>query len=731
MVLFIKHIFITLGRLLHPSGRHTTYADTSISSSGSVPSSPTNTDPINRESIRTLITTSELISPLQTVPSLDHHSHNTINDSAGVQLISSPNPTLLVTCSGNIYMWGSNLYGRILRNGPYQLSIPTKLPLENIVSASAGTHHSLALSRDGAVFGWGLNKSNQLNMSTEAELTITKLDISLDIVSLLAGFHCSFVLTRSGQVYYWGNRQGLTLIEELNNIVFINNHEDKIACIDSDSNIAIVQIDYDFRNYELLPLTQTNQTNRNSIINVKSKYCCLSNSYLLVIDLEENIWLFKTDFKSWRVIETIKGIAKPKTVAAGDGYFACLTSEGKVFVWGKLSRLGSLDDNQSAVVKGLANIEGISIGKGCFFAYNKHFVWVIGRNHLGKLGTGDFKDLPMFRNVFGSEITGVWSFKNTISPFLFKTLYNEVMVKYINYLEGMFGGNVYVKARFLSKMAFSRKTVSIAKLLVKSRLSVTLVPTDIDLIPDSFKLRLILNKKCSFSKDNVKENVETLCLKTNSLNRDDNILSIFPGLKELCISSLANSEHCSFNSSSIFLNLKNLQILEIDYPISNLPLLPTSLVKLVLKSGIEISGLRHCEGLKYLEVSDYRLSSLIIKGCVPLPQTLHSLTLCLSSDQECVVHLPNLKELFLMEGMLRKFSDGFPMLNFLSIGDPSASIFGSEICPHWLRNNNSIKEAYSLKNGFLVKLSSSPYYIQFPINNKLRKFFKLSLNCRK
>ena len=125
--------------------------------------------------------------------------------------------SLALDSDGNIYAWGYNSYGQLGdgtttdRHSPIQVSEGSILEGKDITSVSAGASYSLALDSDGSVYAWGMNYKGQLGdgTATHRHLPVQISEGSIlegkDIVSVSAGAHHSLVLDSDGKVYAWGS----------------------------------------------------------------------------------------------------------------------------------------------------------------------------------------------------------------------------------------------------------------------------------------------------------------------------------------------------------------------------------------------------------------------------------------------------------------------------------------------------------------------------------------------
>ncbi len=114
------------------------------------------------------------------------------------------------TSAGKLLAWGSNSYGlgdgtTKQRNTPVQVKLPKGV---NVVAATAGLQHVLALTTGGRVLAWGLNMSGQLGDGTTTNRLVpvfAKLPAGTEVRQLAAGKYYSMALTAKGKILAWGN----------------------------------------------------------------------------------------------------------------------------------------------------------------------------------------------------------------------------------------------------------------------------------------------------------------------------------------------------------------------------------------------------------------------------------------------------------------------------------------------------------------------------------------------
>uniref|UniRef100_A0A1A9WLI1 HECT domain-containing protein n=1 Tax=Glossina brevipalpis TaxID=37001 RepID=A0A1A9WLI1_9MUSC len=115
---------------------------------------------------------------------------------------------------GQLFSWGHNDYGQLgLSNGPNVVSVPKiirQLVAKTVVQIACGNNHSLALTNCGELYSWGSNIYGQIGVSSGGEvvyscspLLITSLQ-GIPIAFVACGGNHSFVISKSGAVFGWG-----------------------------------------------------------------------------------------------------------------------------------------------------------------------------------------------------------------------------------------------------------------------------------------------------------------------------------------------------------------------------------------------------------------------------------------------------------------------------------------------------------------------------------------------
>ncbi|KAL0227043.1 hypothetical protein P9112_014367 [Eukaryota sp. TZLM1-RC] len=636
----------------------------------------------------------------------------------GVEAIfSCDSHTLLLTYSGEVYGWGWNYVNQIIHKRLLTIKSPIKLPIHDIVTISAGHYHSLALSSDGKLYGWGETMFYQTNMSSSLSLPITPIHIPYNIKEVYCGSTCSFALTQEGQVVKWGNGKSFELIKGLSNIVSLSLCDDSFVAVDENGDFFF--LNKQIKHLQIIPMHFTpKQPFQGSFY--------FDDNCLLVIDVNDEVWRFNVDDDPFNNKPTkVEGLSNIVFISGYDGIYAALDNNGKVFVWGLLSRISDFweDSDEPRCIEAFTNIEGISVGRNFLFAYNKNTVWAWGRNNEGQLATGDLIDRPQPVKVFGSEVFGSFDHPKEPMDSMFSGLIKLIYFEYLQYLKNLFGNHPYTKVRFYTKSSISKKVAKFAQEVINGLEFIT-DPQDFNLNENICDLKLRLSTDCKGLRV-INTRIKNLDVYYDEVDYDQQLLSFFPHVEVVKLGGESRS-----NRRLNLAQLSNLKCLELDYNF-DIEQLPTSLVKLVLSDyGIKVTDLSYLTSLKELVLQVEDFAEFIITGQVTLPQSLVRLAVSFDKFLPLEIKLPNLKEL-IIEGIVftNITEQTCPQLNFIQLMGRKEFFFeyrptDSPLSPVEFVNKGLIKSVKLIKNEYLVELSCFPWWIQYSANEDLVNIFR-------
>ena len=113
--------------------------------------------------------------------------------------------------NGTVKCWGGGGYGQLGDGNKGNHDTPNSVSggMTNVVSVSAGLHHTCALRKTGGVVCWGANDQGELGRNSYTEATTPVYTAGTHSISstgqeVVAGFHHTCALLTSGEALCWG-----------------------------------------------------------------------------------------------------------------------------------------------------------------------------------------------------------------------------------------------------------------------------------------------------------------------------------------------------------------------------------------------------------------------------------------------------------------------------------------------------------------------------------------------
>ncbi|MFA6867602.1 MAG: hypothetical protein WCR54_08845, partial [Clostridia bacterium] len=133
----------------------------------------------------------------------------TVTDKVFDQVSAGQNFSMALSKDGYVYCWGDNSYGQIGNDSTTNQKTPLLVSslIEKVAQISAGSLHSVILTKYGDIYTWGCNSSGQLGNGTNIlSLKPIKLNISgINFVKLsCSSFESVAAITSKSQLYVWG-----------------------------------------------------------------------------------------------------------------------------------------------------------------------------------------------------------------------------------------------------------------------------------------------------------------------------------------------------------------------------------------------------------------------------------------------------------------------------------------------------------------------------------------------
>ena len=139
----------------------------------------------------------------EVVPELRHKGESVVTAVAG------SSHTLAVSAAGHVYSWGSGAFGKLGHGNVEDVRIPRQIEFKRkrIARVACGPDHSAAISEQGEVLTWGAGSYGNLGHGDNTDIPMPKLVEALlgkMCISVACGSKHTLALTVGGGVFSWG-----------------------------------------------------------------------------------------------------------------------------------------------------------------------------------------------------------------------------------------------------------------------------------------------------------------------------------------------------------------------------------------------------------------------------------------------------------------------------------------------------------------------------------------------
>ena len=132
-----------------------------------------------------------------------------VNDICDVVSVSAGSYyTLAAKSDGTVWAWGDNSYGQFGNTATTKSAVPVQVSgLSGIIFVSASQDFNVAIKSDGTVWAWGDNSYGQLGDGTYGYSTFPPRQVKnlTDVISVSAGLHHTVALKSDGTIWTWGS----------------------------------------------------------------------------------------------------------------------------------------------------------------------------------------------------------------------------------------------------------------------------------------------------------------------------------------------------------------------------------------------------------------------------------------------------------------------------------------------------------------------------------------------
>lgn len=113
------------------------------------------------------------------------------------------NHVMALNTDGEVYCWGSNLYGQLGHSEAESTIKKHKVSLADVVQTCGGENHSLFVTSEGGLYGCGRNREGQLGMRS-VESTETPVRLGVSGVRVVRSYNSFNICQVSNELYSWG-----------------------------------------------------------------------------------------------------------------------------------------------------------------------------------------------------------------------------------------------------------------------------------------------------------------------------------------------------------------------------------------------------------------------------------------------------------------------------------------------------------------------------------------------
>ncbi len=312
---------------------------------------------------------------------------------------------IATTVDGEVYVWGSNIYGQLGTGDKSNKNTPVKLSgIRDIREVDAGQTHTIIRDGNQKVYVTGSNSYGQLGLGNKDSKTIFEENTKINnVMRISAGETYTVMLKEDGFVWACGdyNHGDRTKKSRTNSKVPIRVGNDvsslgniEMVIMKDDTKSIITNAKFKFN----LIYIDKNDTSKFKYESYNTNIAQVNNKGDVLGVKEGTTWIKVTDGNTGKehviIIRVVDNNSEYTThvapkVSAGEKFAIGLKEDGTIWTWGyDSSQLA--DSNIPANANMIATYETVDAGKNFAIATRADgTVWTIGNNKYGQLGIGN------------------------------------------------------------------------------------------------------------------------------------------------------------------------------------------------------------------------------------------------------------------------------------------------------------------------------------------------------
>lgn len=250
-----------------------------------------------------------------------------------------------VSNDNNLYIWGHTKNTLTMID---YTRFPEEIQEGNVLTASTGTDHILAITTDGKIVGWGNSNCGQYGykkveadpyIEMPAEFIEGNVDVD-KVQQLLCGYQVS-ALVYDGRLYAWGNPNTMLSLKEL---ATSEKYQSGVKKIAFSNYYAIVLMEdgtvtggqsLTFNRQSAYSSTEGKIKNLKTYLKDKKAVdiAATNNCYAIVLD-DGSVLTFGAIEYGENEFPVLADGEKYVSISSGTRHFAALTDSGRVYAWG-------------------------------------------------------------------------------------------------------------------------------------------------------------------------------------------------------------------------------------------------------------------------------------------------------------------------------------------------------------------------------------------------------------
>ena len=330
------------------------------------------------------------------------------------KIVNGNDYSVALRADGNVWTWGTNIYGQLGRNDASYSNVPLKVNLNEdlVTDISAGDNHVLVLTENGKVYSFGLNNYGQLGRGGASNIPYKVTDQNgkelEGIVKIKAGKNVSYAIDRFGKIYAWGQgyygnaREVQEISDKVDGIIDIS----KSFALSVEGKIYMYSIKAKDGILTMGSMQEVVADKKAISISEGADHTVFVTEAGTVYGIGNNSFGQLGNGTTISTTNKVVEVCLSETIplygvveaAAGDRYTVALTSSGEIYTWGmnNNNEQGITDEvlvKNPIVSTRVSSLIGVAAGYGTTTVVKEDgTVWGFGQGKQGQLGNREERD---------------------------------------------------------------------------------------------------------------------------------------------------------------------------------------------------------------------------------------------------------------------------------------------------------------------------------------------------